>query len=94
MATTLMWACLCETVNPLRKRHCQSCGAKKPHLVAVPVPRGAPPTPLWVPRGPRPCTDVENKAAIEIIQAVISKRMTVAEAEAHLHTIFKGRELP
>lgn len=63
----------------------------KAAVSAIPAER-ADPYP-WL-RGPRPCTDVENKAALQIIQAVLAKQMTVAEAEEHLHTIFRGRELP
>ena len=48
---------------------------------------------VWRPVGPRPCTDVENAAALQIVMAVLDKKMTVAEAEEHLHNIFKGREL-
>lgn len=91
--TALMWACVCETVNPIRTRVCKSCGVSKPRMVAVPaLPR--PSSVAWVPGGPRPCTDVENAGALHIVLAVLEGKMPVAEAEAHLHTIFQGRELP
>ena len=86
-----MWTCACDVENAARVKVCTSCGARKPKPTRLEV---VSPSPSWRPGGPRPCTDVENKAAIEIIQAVLAKRMTVAEAEAHLHTIFGGAELP
>jgi hypothetical protein len=55
----------------------------------------------WVPlaladheRAQRPCTPVENAGAMEIVQAVLAKKMTVKEAESHLAVIFQGRERP
>lgn len=48
----------------------------------------------WHPQGARPCSNVENAAALEIVLAVLAKKITVAEAEEHLHNIFQGRELP
>jgi hypothetical protein len=38
------------------------------------------------------CTPRENIAAMQIVQAVLAKKLTVAEAERHLATIFQGRE--
>ena len=85
-----MWTCACEVENANKVIACTSCGARRPK-----GPRRAAESPApWRPSGPRPCTDVENKACIQIIQAVLAKQMTVAEAEAHLHAIFQGRELP
>jgi hypothetical protein len=40
----------------------------------------------------RPCTPVENAGAMQIVQAVLAKKMTVKEAEDHLAVIFQGRE--
>jgi hypothetical protein len=40
----------------------------------------------------RPCTPVENAGAMQIVQAVLAKKMTVKEADEHLATIFQGRE--
>jgi hypothetical protein len=90
--TALMWACVCETVNPIRTKNCKSCGVSKPRMVAVPA-RPLPPRTAWVPGGPRPCTDVENAGALKIVLAVLENKMTVEEAEGHLHNIFQGREL-
>lgn len=58
-----------------------------------PVGSAKPESEKWRPVGPRPCTDVENEAAIKIVLAVLEKKMTVEEAEGHLHNIFQGREL-
>jgi hypothetical protein len=91
--TVLMWTCTCDTVNPILKRSCRSCGASKPRMVSVPATSALPRT-TWVPRGPRPCTDAENAGALAIVIAVLEKKMTMVEAEDHLHNIFKGRELP
>lgn len=38
------------------------------------------------------CTPRENIAAMQIVQAVLAKKMSVAEAEDHLAVIFQGRE--
>jgi hypothetical protein len=38
------------------------------------------------------CTPRENIAAMQIVQAVLAKKMTVKEAEGHLAVIFNGRE--
>lgn len=40
------------------------------------------------------CTPRENVAAMQIMQAVLAGKITPAEAEEHLHTIFQGREVP
>ena len=85
------WTCVCDADNLASKKSCSVCGARRAKLAKL---EPATTTPAWVPRGPRPCTDVENKACIQIIQAVLAKQMPVTEAEAHLHTIFQGRELP
>jgi hypothetical protein len=90
--TTMLWECVCETVNSLGRRTCQSCGASKPRVVAAPA-NPLPPRTPWVPHGPRPCTDVENEGALKIVLAVLDQKMTVEEAQAHLHNIFQGREL-
>lgn len=37
------------------------------------------------------CTPRENTAAMQLVQAVLAKKMTVTEAEGHLATIFGGR---
>jgi hypothetical protein len=87
--TILMWTCGCNTVNPILKRSCRSCGASKPRMVTGPA---LPTTTPWLPSGPRPCTDVENEGALKIVLAVLAKKMTVKEAEEHLANIFQGRE--
>ena len=46
-----------------------------------------------LPAGRPSCTPRENVAAMQIVQAVLAQHMTVTEAEGHLATIFKGREL-
>ena len=38
-------------------------------------------------------TPRENAGAAQIMQAVLAGKMSVKEAEEHLHNIFKGREL-
>jgi hypothetical protein len=44
-------------------------------------------------RAGRPsCTPRENIAAMQIVQVVLAKHMTVQEAEGHLAVIFQGRE--
>ena len=45
-----------------------------------------------LPAGRSSCTPRENVAAMQIVQAVLAKKMTVTEAEDHLATIFQGRE--
>lgn len=49
---------------------------------------------LAVKAGRASCTPRENVAAMQLVQAVLAKKLTVADAEAHLQTIFQGRERP